>query len=397
MAGVSVRDGFRFGILDGLVNSRVSPLALTRASYLTAAVTGADALWVGDHLNALVPRAIATPEHLGAGARLVPDVDAILEPWAVLGNLAARNRIRRLRLGLGVTDGARRHPAITAQAAATLQLLTRGRAILGMGAGEREGTEPYGVQWSKPVGRFEEALATIRALWNSGGRPVDRDSPYFPLRRALFTLPPYRGRWPEIWAAAHGPRMLRITGRYADGWLPFVLSRPGDYARALDVVRCAASDVGRDPMSIVPAVNRVVVTGRNREDVDAALDSVIMKTSALAAPAAVWARHGVEHPLGSDFSGVHDLVPQGIDRQTALSCAAKVPASLMREISFNGTPSEVLDQVADWRDHGLRYLLAINGSMLNPNLRKGMAASLPHLKVLRGLAKLRPAIGSPAR
>lgn len=369
-------------------------MSLARMSYLTAAVTGADALWVGDHLNALVPRSIATAEHLGVGARLVPDVDAILEPWAVLGNLAARNRIRRLRLGLGVTDGARRHPAITAQAAATLQLLTRGRAILGMGVGEREGTEPYGVQWSKPVRRFEEALATIRALWDSGGEPVARDSPYFPLRAALFTLPPYRGRWPEIWVAAHGPRMLRITGRYADGWLPFVLSRPGDYARALEVVRCGASDAGRDPMSIVPAVNRVVVTGRTRDDVDAALDSVIMKASALAAPAEVWARHGVEHPMGGDFSGVQDLVPQTLDKQTALSCAAKVPASLMREISFNGTPAEILDQVAEWRDHGLRYLLAINGSMLNPNLRKGMAASLPHLKVLRGLTKLRPATGS---
>jgi Luciferase-like monooxygenase len=82
---------------------------------------------------------------------------------------------------------------VTAQAAAALHLLTRGRAILGIGTGEREGNEPFGVDWTKPVARFEEALATIRALWDSGGELVNRESPFFPLRNAVFDLPPYRG------------------------------------------------------------------------------------------------------------------------------------------------------------------------------------------------------------
>jgi phthiodiolone/phenolphthiodiolone dimycocerosates ketoreductase len=381
-------DGFRFGILDGIVNSRLSPSVLPRASFLTAAATGADSFWVGDHLNSLIPRSIATPEYLGIGAKLVPKVDAVLEPWTMLGHLAARNRVRRLRLGVCVTDASRRTPAVTAQAAATLHLLTRGRAILGIGVGEREGNEPYGVEWTKPVARFEEAIATVRVLWDSAGEPVSRDSPYFPLHDAVFDLPPYRGKWPEIWVAAHGPRMLRIAGRYADAWVPFVLSRPTDYACALETVRTAASDAGRDPTSIIPAVVRTVVTGRHRDDVDEALDSVLVKVSALAAPAETWARHGVQHPLGTDFSGVHDLVPQLIDKQTALSYAAKVPASLMRELTFNGTSEDVIDQVAEWRDHGLRYLLVINGSQLNPSLRKGLSASLPLLKILRGLKAL---------
>jgi phthiodiolone/phenolphthiodiolone dimycocerosates ketoreductase len=381
-------DRFRFGVVEGLVNSRLSPTALPQSSALTAAATGADSLWVGDHLNALVPRSIATREFLGVGAKLVPDVDAVLEPWTMLGHLAARNRLRRLRLGIGVTDGARRHPAVTAQAAATLHLLSRGRAILGIGVGEREGTEPYGIEWRKPVARFEEALATIRTLWDSAGKPVTRDSAYFPLDKAMFALPPYKGTWPEIWVAAHGPRMLGITGRYADAWMPFVLVRPADYADALAVVRTAASDAGRDPASITPAAVRAVVTGRNRDDVDEALDSVMMKASALAAPAATWTRHGVEHPLGDDFTGVHDLMPQLIDKQSALSYTSQVPASLMKELTFHGTPDEVLDQVAEWRDHGLRYLNVINGSMLNPRLRKGLAATVPQLKVLRGLKKL---------
>ena len=239
--------GFRFGILDGIVNSRISPSVLPRVGSLTAAATGADSYWVGDHLNSFLPRSIATPEYLGVAAKLVPKIDAVLEPWTMLGHLAARNRVRRLRLGVCVTDASRRNPAVTAQAAATLHLLTRGRAILGIGVGEREGNEPYGVEWTKPVARLEEAIATIRTLWDSAGELVSRDSPYFPLRNAVFDLPPYRGKWPEMWVAAHGPRMLRITGRYADAWVPFVLSRPSDYAGALEAVRAAASDAGRDP------------------------------------------------------------------------------------------------------------------------------------------------------
>lgn len=387
MAAVSI-DGFRFGIIDGIPNSRFAPSVVPRASSLAAAATGADSYWVADHLNSLVPRSIATPEYFGVVAKLVPKVDANLEPWTMLGHLAARNRVRRLRLGVCVTDAGRRNPAITAQAAATLHLLTRGGAILGIGVGERESNEPYGVEWTKPVARFEEAIATIRTLWDSGGELVSRDSPYFPLRNAVFDLPPYRGKWPEIWVAAHGPRMLRATGRYADAWLPFVLSRPTDYAQALESVRAAASDAGRDPMSITPAMVRAVVTGRNRDDVDETLDSVIMKATALAAPAKAWARHGVQHPLGADFSGVQDLIPQTIDRRTALSYTARVPLSLMKEVSFNGTPNEVIDQVAEWRDHGLQYLLVLNASVLNPSLRKGLAASPSTVRILRRLKKL---------
>ena len=379
---------FRFGILDGIVNSRMSPSLLPRVGSLTAAAGGADSYWVGDHLNSFLPRSVATPEYFGVAARLVPRIDAVLEPWTMLGHLAARNRLRRLRLGVCVTDAGRRNPAVTAQAAATLHLLTRGRAMLGIGVGERESNEPYGVEWTKPVARVEEAIATIRALWNSAGEAVSRASPYFPLKNAVFDLPPYRGRWPEIWVAAHGPRMLRVTGREADAWIPFILSRPSDYRDALEVVRAAASDAGRDPMSIIPAVVRTVVTGRSRDDVDEALDTVIMKCSALAAPAKAWSRHGVQHPLGADFSGVQDLVPQLIDKETALSYAAMVPASLMKEITFNGTPTEIIDQVAEWRDHGLQYLVLINGSMLNPKARKGFAASVPYMDVLRRLKKL---------
>ncbi|HME75053.1 MAG TPA: LLM class flavin-dependent oxidoreductase [Mycobacterium sp.] len=377
----------KVGLAEQLVNTRHWPTASARASYLTAVATRMDSFWLPDHLNALFPRAVMTPKYVGT-ARLAPDIDAYLEPWTVLGNFAARNRLGRLRLGIGVTDASRRNPAVTAQAAATLHLLTRGRAILGIGTGEREGNEPYGVDWSKLVARFEEAMATIRTLWNSGGELVTRDSRFFPLHNAMFALPPYRGKWPEIWIAAHGPRMLRATGRYADAWFPAGTIRPKDYAAGLEKVRSAASDAGRDPLSVTAANWLFVVTGGSRAEVDEALESTAMRAFALNLPAEEWARHGASHPLGDNFTGAQDFIPQTLDEQTVVSAAAQVPLSLLKECALTGTPDEVIQQAAEWRDHGMDYVVICNVSAVQPSLRRGLAATLPFTRILRQLRRL---------
>jgi phthiodiolone/phenolphthiodiolone dimycocerosates ketoreductase len=378
---------FGVGISDILIAARPTAEAGSPINYFSAVGSRVDSYWVPDHLNALLPRSIWNAKYCGA-AKLVPKIDGYLEPWTMLGHLAARNRLGRLRLGTSVTDTGRRNPAVTAQAAATLHLLTRGRAILGIGSGEREGNEPYGVDWSKPVARFEEAMATIRALWDSAGKLVNRESPYFPLRNALFDLPPYKGKWPEIWIGAHGPRMLRATGRYADAWYPAFPHRPKEYAQRLGLVRTAASDAGRDPMGITPALWIPVYTGRTRDEVDEALSSEIAKTWAFNASDEFFARHGVEHPLGAGFSGAQDILPQLLDERTVLSAAARVPLSLMREVCLNGTPDEVVAQAAEWRDSGLRYIVVQNQSAVQPSLRRGLQSMIPFNKVVSGLKKL---------
>ncbi len=367
--------------------ARVRVDAFSRANYLGAVANRVDSYWVPDHINGQTPRPLWDPKHTAA-ARLLRSPDAAMDAWTLLGGLAARRRFNRVRLGIGVTDTGKRHPAVTAQAAATLNLMTRGRAILGIGPGERVGNEPYGVDWSKPVARFEEALATIRALWESKGQLVNRDSPFFPLRDAMFDLPSYRGKWPEIWVAAHGPRMLRATGRYGDAWFPGFAHLPKDYAARLDVIRSAASDAGRDPMAITPAFWIPVVAAANRAAVDAALDTTVVKAWALNAPSDFYAHFGTGHPMGAGFSGMQDHVAFNIDEPTILEKSAKVPLEVVKGMMLNGTVDDALDQAAQWRDHGVRYFVVVNFGPMQPGLKAGLATMGPFNKVVRGLKRL---------
>ncbi|MFV8053029.1 LLM class flavin-dependent oxidoreductase [Mycobacterium sp. 48b] len=378
---------FRVGLMDPVMAARPTADAFTRANYLAAVANRVDSYWVPDHINGQTPKPLWDKKYTVA-SRLLQSPDAAMEAWTLLGSLAARRRFSNVRLGIGVTDTGKRHPAVTAQAAATLNLLTKGRAILGIGPGERVGNEPYGVDWSRPVARFEEALATIRALWDSKGQLVSRDSPYFPLRDAIFDLPPYRGRWPEIWIAAHGPRMLRATGRYGDAWFPGFAHRPEDYAARLEIVRSAASDAGRDPMSITPAVWIPVITASSRTAVDEALDSMSVRAWSLNAPAEFYGHHGAEHPMGAGYAGMQDHVAFTMDEATITEKAAQVPREVVENMILNGTPADVLDQAAMWRDHGVRHLVVVNFGPMGPSLRTGLATLLPFNTVVRRLKRL---------
>lgn len=384
-----MRTGGRFqvGIVDPTLNTRILPDLFGRATRIAATVSGADSLWAPDHLIQLLPTSLWRREYTSA-AVLAPDGNAQYDPWTTLSYTAARTCHRRLLLGVGVTDTGRRNPAVIAQAAAGLHLLSRGRFVLGIGPGERENNVPYGVDWRRPVARFEEALATIRTLWDSKGEAVSRDSEFFPLHDAVFGLPPYRGTRPPVWIGAHGPRMLRAVGRFGDGWLPAFSQQPNEYGKRLAAIRAAAQDAGRDPLAITPAAIFFVFPGRTRRHSQEVLDSVPARAFALCASAQVWAGHGVEHPLGADFAGLQDIMPHTLTEQQALRCAEQVPDALLGAEFPNGTPADIVDRIAEYRNHGLRHAVLVNMSVLHPNLSAGLGSAIPFITAIRQLRRM---------
>jgi len=377
----------RFGIADPGLYSRVTPDLVLTSTRALALVTGADSIFLPDHLMGVIPRSIYTARHV-AIKRLVPDLDACYEPWTVLGHLAARNRLSRVRLGVGCTDAERRNPAVTAQAAATLHQLSKGRAILGLGTGEAMNQSPYGISADHLVSRFEEAVATIRALWDSRGQRVSRDSPYFPLRDATMAVPPYRNTWPEIWIAAHQPRMRRVAARFADAWFPGVTMDPREYGAQLAGIRDDAADAGRDPGSVTGAKYFFVVPARSASVVEEILAAPAVRSYALCAPSDYWKLHGTEHPLGAGFSGAQNLLPQTMDAGTVLEYTRMVPPSLIREFTLAGTPNQILEQLAEWRDQGMAYPVLLNMGLLQPSVRTAVMSNTAFVQLLRGIRKL---------
>jgi len=122
--------------------------------------------------------------------------------------------------------------------------------------------------------------------------------------------------------------------------------------------------------------------------VDEALESEVIKAWALTAPDEFFAQHGAQHPLGVGFSGGQDLLPQDWDEETALSHIKGVPSQVMRDLFLAGTPEDVIDRAAEWRDCGVRYLVLPHVSFLQRSLRNGLAAMPPFFKIIRGLKKL---------
>jgi phthiodiolone/phenolphthiodiolone dimycocerosates ketoreductase len=94
--------------------------------------------------------------------------------------------------------------------------------------------------------------------------------------------------------------------------------------------------------------------------------------------------------MGDDFTGLQDIIPQTLDEQTVLSYTSEVPPSLLKAVMLTGTPAEVIDQAAEWRDHGLRYAVMADASAFKPSLRRGLAATVPFTKILRDSASYKP-------
>ncbi len=154
----------------------------------------------------------------------------LLDAWTLLSYVAARTN--RVRLAPNVLNLPLRPPAVVARSVAALDLLSGGRAELGLGAGAFwDGIEAMGARRLRPgesVTALEEAIDLIRLLWESDG-PVTFEGAYYQLHEvAPGPRPAHR---PEIWIGAYKPRMLDLTARKGDGWLPSAAYlQPGDLA-----------------------------------------------------------------------------------------------------------------------------------------------------------------------
>lgn len=256
-----------------------------------------------------------------------PYQPAFLDTWTLLSNLAARTS--RIRLFPDVVNLPLRAPAVLARAAASLDVLSGGRLELGIGAGAFwDGVEAMGGPRRTPgetVDALAEAIGVLRALWTAGP-PVHLDGRHYHLRGAQPGPPPAHPI--GIWVGSYGPRMLRLTGALADGWVPSAAYAPperlAEMTKALDA---AAEEAGRDPAAVRRIYN---VNGRFATRAGGGF---------LDGPPSSWAEQLAELALAHGFSAFVLAPGPAADRDLAAFAAEVAPAVRVLVARERGTPT----------------------------------------------------------
>jgi alkanesulfonate monooxygenase SsuD/methylene tetrahydromethanopterin reductase-like flavin-dependent oxidoreductase (luciferase family) len=215
-------------------------------------------------------------EHAWLWDHMVPlrgDVrGAALEAWTLLAALAAQTK--RLRLGVIVTSNRLRPPAVLAKMAATVDQISKGRLIFGIGAGGSRVADPaglelvqrefgaYGIPVVSPaeaVGALAETCAIVRRMWTET-QPFDFEGRYYQLKGAVCEPKPVQKPRPPIMIGAGGEKLaLRVVAEHADIWI-CPTQTAEEYRHKSNMLDKHCLAIGRDPTEIVRAT-QVLVSG----------------------------------------------------------------------------------------------------------------------------------------
>ncbi|MFV0463142.1 MAG: LLM class flavin-dependent oxidoreductase [Nostocoides sp.] len=275
----------------------------------------------------------------------------LLDPYVVMA--IAAQATSRIQLGTAVSDPLRRHPAQLAQTALSVQAVSRGRLLLGLGSGEAAGTVPYGMTFNRPVSRLQSAILTLRALWDGGG-VVTRGDEFYPLQDALCGLASVIDA-PPIWIASHGPRALRITGRLADGWMP-TAAGVDRYRADLEAIRTAEASAGRARGAVTAGAFAWCVAAESEERARALLATPQLRALGLLLPAGALPKSPLPNgPAGS-------LVPT---RANLGDLVAPIDVDALAVVIPHGTPTQIADRLAALHHAGAEHIVICDMSRVS--------------------------------
>ncbi|MHA2079824.1 MAG: LLM class flavin-dependent oxidoreductase [Candidatus Thorarchaeota archaeon] len=318
---------------------------------------GYDSMAFPDHFAGFIPEGIWTPD-ITPLAAFQQSPHTYYELSAIMSACAAVTE--NVQLISSVTEPLRRHPILLAQTFLTLDHISRGRTVLGIGAGEIENVEPYGLNYSGQVGKLREALEIIKMVWNTH-EPFDYDGRYWKLKDAVMSLrPAVDGQPPPIWIAAMGPKMLKLTAEYGDGWIPTSLT-PSGYGERLKVINNHRKKLDRTGPFTAATWNWCVLD-EDQSECERMMNTPIAKAFALLYPGVEWKRLGYDHPFGENFHSLTDYVPMRYDRQTTLSAMEKVPKEVLQEFYMTGDTEKMIKQLEDFTKQGLEHCIMWNAS-----------------------------------
>ncbi len=243
----------KFGLAFSNIEPFAGPAAATQLAR-AAEAAGFESVWTVDHV--VIPAEYRSVYPYDPSGRIGPDDTNFPDPLIWLTYIAAATST--LRLGTAILILPERNPVVLAKELATLDYLSGGRVILGVGVGWlKEEYEALGVPWEGRGRRGEESIGAMRALWSE-----DRAS--FAGVTTAFTdcylrPQPVHGTIP-IHIGGHSQTAARRAGRIGDGFFPFGVTR-SEAPALLDVVRQSAQEAGRDPSSLEVTMDSFVTNG----------------------------------------------------------------------------------------------------------------------------------------
>ena len=169
-----------------------------------------------------------------------------------------------IRLGVSVLVLPIYHPIHVAHQVATLDYLSGGRAILGVGLGRDHDYPPFQVAPERRVRRFRESVELIKALWAE--RSVTYRGEIYQVEGAMLGTRPVQSPRPPIWLGGHHPDAIRRAASLADGWMGAGGSSTAAFGRAVPLLRSAIEGAGRDPATFLIS-KRVFLSVHERADV----------------------------------------------------------------------------------------------------------------------------------
>ncbi len=302
---------------------------------------GFSSIWVADHFTDLPPS------------------NDKYEPWTVLAAMGTKTQ--RILLGTLATDSVRRHPSSIAHVMATLDNLTNGRAILGIGAGEAMNILPHGLPWENPrtrLSRLEETVKVIRLLWKSDpASPVNFEGQFYRLHSARLDLRPHNDRMIPIYIASLGSkRGLQLTGKVGDGWLPW-FNTPETFVERCKLIDETAAQIGRSSSEIEKTAVVYFAPTNDLDKQKRIIDSIKAEIVVLnAAHRLAKLGHTINVEESSNYSYQKCLASQE-DSDHAKRLGATIPDSIAQRFLVTGTSRKCVDQLEELVNAGAQHLI----------------------------------------
>lgn len=224
---------------------KASPAALLKTARWAQAL-GFHSLWVSDHVALPEPDVITSAFPYGQDGRWPFPADS---PWLdpLLTLLSVAGAAPSLSLGTSVLVAPLRHPVLLAKQVASLDYLSGGRVILGLGAGWlREEFDLMGIPYARRGARAAEMVTLMRALWT--GTQIDHQGEFYRAQAVTMSPRPAQAHLPVVWGG-HSEHALRRVVTCGDGWHPTQLTLE-QLAAGIDRLRALCGEHGRDPSEL---------------------------------------------------------------------------------------------------------------------------------------------------